>query len=604
MLTFFTGNKNVKLQCIYKMMKYIFLFIILLSSSFGIAQKNKTDSLGELKYSELKDKVYDYFQHNKASEASQIAKYYLQKAKKEKNILEIAEGYNLVHFNEDFPTALKYIDSLAIITKNIKGNLYPARTYLIKGNIYYKYNNLKAALDNYILGLQYAKEQNDKKQIAYANINIAYINSYIGKNIEAAKIFRYYLYNRDNIIDDQQNSQMRLALISCYLEINKLDSANILIQEGQKLALINKNKYEPYLYSYLSGSYDLKIKKYDTAVIKLSNAYNYFSKSGENSSANYSLYNLGKAYQGVQNKEKALEVYIKLDSNVQKHDLVFPELREAYTFLIDYYKEKDNKEKQLYYIDRFLKVDKKLDEQVLYLSTELPKKYDTPNLLQEKEDIIEDLKTRKKILYISVSILIITLLLVIYLYFKSKRTEKEQRKIAQDLISLVEKRNIEARNINVKNEANNIEIINIPVPEQSEQDYKATKIISEEVTQFILEELRIFESKELFLKKGITLASLAKSIKTNTAYLSEIINTYKGKNFATYLNDLRIDFALNRLVKDKKFRSYKLSVIAEELGYNNEQAFSLAFKKKTGTTLSMYIKEIDNLADSKISITN
>ncbi|QPQ53876.1 helix-turn-helix domain-containing protein [Chryseobacterium indologenes] len=71
-------------------------------------------------------------------------------------------------------------------------------------------------------------------------------------------------------------------------------------------------------------------------------------------------------------------------------------------------------------------------------------------------------------------------------------------------------------------------------------------------------------------------------MKTNTNYLSETINTHKGKNFATYLNDLRIDFALNRLIKDKKFRAYKVPVIAEELGYNNAQAFSLAFKKKNG----------------------
>lgn len=390
---------------------------------------------------------------------------------------------------------------------------------------------------------------------------------------------------------------MRIALISCYLEINKLDSANILIKEGQKSILTGKNKQDPNLYSYLSGTYDLKLKAYDTAIIKLSNAYTYFTNNNESTNANYALNNLGKAYQGIKNEEKALETYIKLDANVQKFNITFPELREVYTYLIHYYKANNNQQKQLYYIDRFLIVDRKLDEQIQYLSTELPKKYDTPNLLQEKEDIIEELKLRKRILYISIGILLLILLFIIYLYYKSKKTEKEQRKIAQDLINLVEKRNIEERNEDEKNEVSIFKIAHIEAPEQSEQNDKTPKIISEEVTQFILQELRIFESKELFLKKGITLASLAKNIKTNTTYLSEIINTHKSKNFASYLNDLRIDFALNRLVKDKKFRSYKLSVIAEELGYNNEQAFSLAFKKKTGTTLSMYIKEIDSLND-------
>jgi len=95
------------------------------------------------------------------------------------------------------------------------------------------------------------------------------------------------------------------------------------------------------------------------------------------------------------------------------------------------------------------------------------------------------------------------------------------------------------------------------------------------------------------------MANLAKNLKTNTAYLSDVINSHKGKNFAAYLNDLRIDYALKQLVQDKKICSYKLSAIAEELGYNTEQSFSIAFKKKTGTTLTIYIKEIENTKEQQ-----
>lgn len=581
------------------MMKYI--IIILLFSNWVNAQKNKIDSLYELKYSELKNKFYDYYDHIKVQQSEQIAQYYLQKAKKEKNILEIAEGYNLMHFNKDFPTALKYVDSLAARTKNITGNLYPARTYLIKGNLYYKNDNLKSALDNYILGLKYAKEQNDERQTAYANMNIAYINSYIDKNAEAAKTFRHYVYNRNDIIDDYQHNQMRMALISCYIDINKLDSANILINEGQKYAFINKNNYDSNLYSYLSATFDLKLKKYDSAITKLLNVYTYITNSDEKSNTNQILYSLGKAYEGAKNKEKAVEVYIKLDSIVQKSDITFPELREVYTYLIDYYKESNNKEKQLYYIDRFLQVDKKLDEQFKYLSTEVPKKYDTPNLLQEKEDIIQDLKNRKTILSVSVFILIVILTLLGYLYYKAKKTEKKHRKIAQELIQKFEKKDIVP--IDTKSEFSLSptydevdEIVEEVGDIETETDQvveKTAKIIPEDVKISILKELEAFETKELYLKKGITLVNLAKKIKTNTAYLSETINSNKGKNFNSYLNDLRIDYVLKRLIEDKKFRSYKLPAIAEEIGYNNVQAFSVAFKKKTGTTTSIYIKEIE-----------
>ncbi len=61
-------------------------------------------------------------------------------------------------------------------------------------------------------------------------------------------------------------------------------------------------------------------------------------------------------------------------------------------------------------------------------------------------------------------------------------------------------------------------------------------------------------------------------MKTNTSYLLEIINIQKGKNLAAYFNDIRINYALNRLVKDNKFSSYKkMTLISDELGDNNEQ---------------------------------
>ncbi|SDQ29306.1 AraC-type DNA-binding protein [Chryseobacterium soldanellicola] len=566
------------------MMRFIFPIILLFTNCF-FAQGNKIDTLNKFGYSELKNKFYNYNDNIKTDKAKIIAQYYLQKAKNEKNTLQIADGYVLTHFNENFSNALKYLDSAATITKNLKGTIYPSQTYLMKGNLYYKYDNLKVALDNYILGLQYAKEQKDQKLTSYANMNIAYLNSYIGKNAEAAKTFRYYLYNGKNITDESQHNQMRVSLIYCYIEINKLDSAKLLIKEGLRSQFTNKNKYIVSQYSYYSGYLDLKQKKYKAAIAELSKAYTYYSSINDNN-ANYALFNLGKAFDGLANKEKAAENYTKLDSITVKSNYTFPELREVYTYLIDYYKEKNNKEKQLYYIDRFLKVDKKLDEQFRYLSVELPKKYDTPNLIQQKENIINDLKNKKIVLYASIVTLLLILLLLTYLYYKAKKTEKKHQKVAQELINSIEIRNFEIPE-------GKLDTTYIQETEPVNIEDKAIKATPEDVIQFILKELEIFETKELFLKKGITSASLAKSIKTNTSYLSEVINTQKEKNFAAYLNDLRINYALNRLVRDRKFRSYKLSVIADELGYNNEQAFSLAFKKKTGTTLSIYIKEIE-----------
>lgn len=240
-------------------------------------------------------------------------------------------------------------------------------------------------------------------------------------------------------------------------------------------------------------------------------------------------------------------------------------------------------------MERFLKINKKLDDQFRYLSTEVTRQYDNPNLLKEKEDLKKEINRRKWLTYSISSAMFLFLITSIFLYYKSKKNIEKYRKIAHDLVYIMEQRNkIHDNEEEIKEISFESNIVKI------NEEETIVKNTPEEVAHIILKELQNFENKEMFLKKELTLSNLSKIINTNTAYLSEVINHYKGKNLTAYLNDLRIDYVLNKLLTEKKFRSYKLNAIAEELGYNNVQAFSSAFKKKTGTTPAAYIKEIES----------
>lgn len=572
--------------------KSLLLFLII-GFVFIHAQTHNTGKnlLGQRTYDELEKEFYSTRMGEGNSKS--IADYYLKKAKSEKNTDHIAEGYVMLHFEEDLPDALKYLDSLQHITQNSKENTYPARIYLLRGNLYFKTDNLQAALNNYILGLKYAKEKGNKRQIAMAHISIAYLNNYIGKHAETAKVLKHYAYDADYMNQDEKNS-LKLNLADAYIEINKMDSAYALIQEGMLDSQKNKDAYRYHQNLGLLGSYHLHLKNYQKAINALLECEKYFfTNTNDKRDQNYTLLNLGKSYAGLQEKEKTADFFRKIDSMVLKTNYIYPELRDVYTYLIDYYKENGNTEKQLYYVERFLKVDKVLDTQFRYISRELPRRYDTPELLQEKENITNELTKRKSLFYIVLSLLLISHLLFINVYFKYKKSEKNYKKIAQDLILSVNERRFD-RDYRSEPEK---ESFSEPLSAENtgNTEDRTARTISEDIAQTILRELEIFEHKDQFLSRGITLGSLAKKIKTNSKYLSEIINTYKGKNFATYLNDLRIDYAISRLANDKKFRSYKIPFIAEELGYNNEQAFTLAFKKRTGTPLSVYLKEIENM---------
>jgi AraC-like DNA-binding protein len=587
------------------MMKFIYIF--LLFSNLIYAQKEPLDSLSEFNYLDLKNKFYEYYDDGKTSQSKLVARYYLQKAKKNKNKVEIAEGYVLMHQNEDFPNALKFLDSLQVITQNLNEKKYPVRTYVLKGNLFFKYDDQKKALENYITALKFAKEKNDKRQIALAEINIAYLKKYVGRHEEAEKILSHYLYH-EKFLNKLEHNQIHLSLADTYIETNKLDSAYTLINEG--LSSFN-NKYD---YLLLSGFYYLKIKDYKRSIEDLVKCKKYFLSTDNNErNIYYTLLYLGSSYSGLKEKEKAIQNFIEIDSIVKKTNNTFPELREVYTYLIDYYKENNNKEKQLYYIERFLKVDQKLDDQFKYISQELPQKYDTPKLLAEKQTIIRNLQIKKYFLYGVLITLIVLLLIVIIMLLRAKKTEKKYRKIAQDLIRSVEENKIHSYSpIDTEEIIDHINLTEINLSEEAESsidyqtepiesDDRISKSLSQEAIELILEALKRFESKEQYLKTGITLGKLAKNINTNTSYLSEVINVYKVKNFTSYINDLRIDYALNRLVHDKKFRSYKLPAIAEELGYNSVQSFHIAFKKKTGTTPSIYIKEIEKSLKSQLN---
>ncbi|MDN5422608.1 MAG: helix-turn-helix domain-containing protein [Chryseobacterium sp.] len=559
------------------------MLLILIYNLF-YSQNNSIDSLHKYSYQELQQKFYNYNNSNQEEHARIISRYYLDKANFEKKDEQKAEGYVMMHFNENLPNALKYLDSLQMITKKSTQPFYPARVYLLRGNLYSKFYNVKAALGNYVLTLEHAREKGNKRQIAFAEINIAYLNNYVGRYRDAANTLRHYLYKTD-YLDQKDYDNIHVNLADTYIDLNKMDSANILIKEGLNLTSETGRTYQYNGYLIESGYYNLKLKKYQEAVDDLLRCKDYFFTTNDVRNQSYTLYYLVRSYMGLGNKEKAVENFKLLDTHIKEKGYVFPELRMVYPYIIEYYKEKKDKEKQLYFIERFLEIDQVLDSQFRYISRELPRRYEKPKLVKEKEIITHELENKKIIFYISSIGLLSVLLIFIYLYYKSKKAEKQHRQIAQDLIQKVQENN-KNETVIVPQEEN----LTVSAGDPKERN---SNPISEDVVQNILKELTAFETKDQFLNKGITLGSLAKRVKTNSKYLSETINTYKGKNFAAYLNDLRIDYAISRLANDRKFRSYKIQFIADELGYNNEQAFTLAFKKRTGTPLSIYLKEIE-----------
>jgi len=95
---------------------------------------------------------------------------------------------------------------------------------------------------------------------------------------------------------------------------------------------------------------------------------------------------------------------------------------------------------------------------------------------------------------------------------------------------------------------------------------------------------------QLYLQHDLSLSQLAKAIGTNRFYLSQYFSA-QGMTYNAYINDLRISHFMNlyrEAVDDH--RSFTAHQLAQESGFRNYNTFSSAFKRKTGQSVTAWMK--------------
>ena len=82
---------------------------------------------------------------------------------------------------------------------------------------------------------------------------------------------------------------------------------------------------------------------------------------------------------------------------------------------------------------------------------------------------------------------------------------------------------------------------------------------------------------------------LAKELKTNTRYLSAVVNSRFGMNYSCLLNEYRVKEA-QHLLTDKRYADKNVEEISTMVGFANRQSFYAAFYKNVGETPNGYRK--------------
>lgn len=89
--------------------------------------------------------------------------------------------------------------------------------------------------------------------------------------------------------------------------------------------------------------------------------------------------------------------------------------------------------------------------------------------------------------------------------------------------------------------------------------------------------------KEPYLDSSLTIQDLSEQVKMPVKDLSTLINLYMDKHFFDFVNEYRIEKAM-QILRDSSQKELTVLEILYQVGFNSKSSFSTSFKKHTGKT--------------------
>lgn len=526
---------------------------------------------------------------NKLNQEEWLFKYY--KANATKN--EAITISNNEQKKEKLHQAIVYCNEAIDLVKgkNLKEKLISL--YITKATIYSLYNDnsfkTEKTINNYFKALELAKSYNDLNSIFIIQAKMAYFYSSSNYYKESNKILKQIIHDLEHIKHSKPNIYNKLIqqqedvfprtnsfIVHNYIELKDIENA----KHFNKLFFESFKNQESYSYrNFLSSFY---INKGDIDLLKhnYTDASNSYQKAkeligrkcdelGQLTSIHYSL---GKVAYLLEEYEKAYQILEEgLTFGKSWHEVV--SIHDDYFFFIAKSYANENKlKKATKYFEMHAKYSSDYEKEEDTIAIVLRRKEVEIN---NKEKSILELKKQKSEYYL-LWISIFFFLVIIcggYLFRISKRKNEQKFKA---ILKEIQNRDQKISLLKIKD--------NSP---------KTVLDINTETVTKILKGLQNLEEKNYFLKSECTTVNVAKKLKTNTTYLSKVISSHYQTNFNSYINNLRINYALSRLKEDIQFRNYSIQSISEELGYKSPDSFTKYFKKHTGLLPSYFIKSLN-----------
>ena len=127
---------------------------------------------------------------------------------------------------------------------------------------------------------------------------------------------------------------------------------------------------------------------------------------------------------------------------------------------------------------------------------------------------------------------------------------------------------------------NNLEIVQSNTPQEYKESITADNLYFQKL-ELLCKEQHIYTDSTLNREK------VAEKLGISAGYVSQIVNTITGDNFAHYINNYRVE-AVKEMISNPEYENYNLLTMGLEAGFTSKTTFYNSFKKVTGQTPNEY----------------
>jgi tetratricopeptide (TPR) repeat protein len=498
------------------------------------------------------------------------------------NLPSVLVNLGQVHQNLGSIDSAIFYNEQAVSLSNIPGSeeTYSAGLSNL-GLIYRNIGNFDKALQYYLKAYEISQKMDNASWMATDLNNIANVYSIWGKYNLAKAYLREAIDIRKKL-NDMSGLEVNLNnLAYIYQETKSYDSALILYQQSAQIAK-NLGKIGNLAVRHINiGVLFLQAGSYDSAAYYVQKGLQTNRKLGLKHSISGALQSMGMIAMAQNNYTRAKEYFdealsMALSLNARMTlEKIYEGRSKLYETTGNYRAALDDYRKFVAIRDSVFttKSQEKLAE--MHARYETEKKQQHIELLI-KDNALQKTELRKKQITLlalvgGIVILAISALIIGLLYMQKSRANRK----------LVEK------NLELMNQEENV------LASADAQEWKPS-VPDEETNRIVGEIEHLMKSQKIYIQQQITLAALASELKTNTSYLSHIINEKYKMNFSNFLNTYRIREAQKMFTRNQH-HTMTLEGIAESVGYHSRSTFNAAFKKISGVTPSVFIKNIEEI---------